>query len=131
MDDKPAKVVALLNLADIERTQGQIAGSEGYMAEALQLAWDLGDGFMVFRALEQALHLAAQQQQWERAARLSGALEDMGRQIIDPAEARYRAQRQEAAEAARTALGTAAFNAAYVTGQAMTTAQTVAFALTP
>jgi hypothetical protein len=81
------------------------------------------------RSLEEFAGLAGRQGQWERAVRLLGAAEavvqTLGRSLPVAMSEEY----QRTVEGARSALGEAAFAAAWAEGRALTLDDAIVFAL--
>jgi predicted ATPase/DNA-binding NarL/FixJ family response regulator len=120
---------ALLRLGLAVWRQGDAARALAYLRESLGLRRALGNRLSIAECLEAVAMVAAGTNEPERAARLLGAaagLRDAGGTPLPPVE---RPDHEASAAAARSALGEAAFAAAWAAGAALTLEQAVAEAL--
>ncbi len=116
---------ALTHLADIARDQGSDEQAAAMYAEGLPLLRSIGDHHGVAICLEgvAAAHGALGRQ--ERAARLCGAAAALRDATGAPLPSVDRASFDRTLSAARAALGTAAFEAAWAAGQALSPDQAI------
>jgi predicted ATPase/DNA-binding SARP family transcriptional activator len=120
-------------LADLALHQGQYARAAKLVSDSLSMAQSLlanfsNREFSIARLLIVG-KLAHARQEYEEAARLFGAAETLREQDGFLLEPLPRAEYEEAIAHVRTRLETAAFEAAWAEGQAMTETEAVAFAL--
>jgi predicted ATPase/class 3 adenylate cyclase len=120
---------SLGNLATASWFQGNQQQAEALFKESLALRWELGDKPGLARCLEGLAWVAGVQRQYERAARLIGAAENLRATIDAPIPPAERAEYEQNLAAIRAELGPEAYLAAYAAGQAMPLKQTIAYAL--
>ena len=120
--------ITLINMAKAARGRGDLARAAMLYAEALTLRWEQGDRAGVASCLRGLALVAEQSRMYEQAARLFGA-EQALRAVIGAGEPRS-SSHVIALDAARRALGEAAFTSAWSAGRALSLADAVAEALT-
>jgi len=116
-------------LGHAARLTGDYAQAHACYRRAVIILAEMNNSWGLFYLLEALACLAVAEAQWERAARLFGAAERLGKTIgvlIAPIE---RAECERDMAAARAALGEPAFAAAWAAGQALTLDQVIACAL--
>ena len=127
--DKWGIAYSLASLADSARCRGDFDTAEGFLEESLAIRRELGFRRGVVHCIEAYSSLAAAQGRHDRAARLYGASAARRQQIGAPLEPEARAGMAESAATTRTALGDAAYDAAYAEGRTLTVDEAVAYAL--
>jgi Tfp pilus assembly protein PilF len=121
---------ALRNLGYLALEAGQPGEAAAHFREALALTWTPRNGSVVLENLNAFASAARAQRQWERAARLLGAvdagLERLGGVLAEPLGQQ---QQERTLAAARAQLGEPAFTTAYAAGRALSLEQAVQEAL--
>jgi predicted ATPase/class 3 adenylate cyclase len=120
------------HLAEVALMEGDYPQARAFILERLTLGQQVGRVYHIIESLERLGVLAAKQQQPERAARLFGAVEALCRSMgrtNDFQPWSHVVPRQPSLDAARLALGEAAFAAAWEEGQRMSLEEAVAYAL--
>jgi predicted ATPase/DNA-binding CsgD family transcriptional regulator len=120
-------------LASLAHASGDNVRARGVFGEAVEIGVQVWDWSNVAYCMEGLASLAASEGGMERAARLWGAAEAMleDTRVMADVHAPVRSLNQGRIGAARTALGEAAFEAAWAEGRAMTPEEAVAYALDP
>jgi tetratricopeptide (TPR) repeat protein len=119
LDDPEVVGIALLNLAMVAMSRGNIGRVPAMLQETLALAEQMGSKPMGQSVLEVSAGLAAVRREWERAARLFGAVEAQMAQTglhRDPADEAFLAP---LIAATREGLGRDAYAAAEAGGRAL------------
>jgi predicted ATPase len=125
-----ALVNALNRLGSIECEMGEVARASESFGESLELMWRVvGRAYETVACLEGLARVAAMQDRPERAARLLGASAALRDELGTPLPPLIGADHDRASEAAREALGEAAFEAAWAAGGAMPLEEAIASAL--
>ena len=123
---------ALNSLADVALAEGDYARAAELARECLVLRRAIGDRGNLALTLGELAGASAALGQPARAARLFGAAEElresMGVRLASPTD---RAEADQLAALARSALGAPGFAAAWAAGQQMTLAEAVSYALEP
>jgi hypothetical protein len=123
---------ALYVLGDVARAQGDLAGAQARYRESLAAARKGGERSPITAPLRSYAGVSAARGQFERAARLFGALDAWlvreGQSLAQPRWGLITDFDRDLA-AARMGLGERAFAAAWADGQAMTLEQAIAYAL--
>ncbi|HLV79283.1 MAG TPA: tetratricopeptide repeat protein, partial [Chthonomonadaceae bacterium] len=117
------------NLGGLALIQQDYPAAYRFLGEALAMGGQLGDRYLVAHFLVPLAALATEQQQFLRAARLLGAEEGLRAATNTPLHASLRVHHERAVEAARAALGSEDFSAAWAEGHALSLEQAVALAL--
>ena len=120
---------ALRDLADLALDRGDLATGPALYKESLAGWRHLGERFHVGRCLWGLAQVALATGQAERSVRLLAAMEALDEAVGVVPPAGLRAQYGQAVSAARTALGEAAFGAAWAAGRVLPLAEAVAEAL--
>jgi predicted ATPase/DNA-binding SARP family transcriptional activator len=129
MGSKEPIAHALDELRLIPLKQGDWKTAVSAPRESLTLWLELGNQWGLAEALEGVAHVAVAQGEAARAARLFGAAERLRERIGRPHHPHERADYERSVAEARTALGDAAFAAAWAEGRALSPEQAVADAL--
>jgi predicted ATPase/DNA-binding SARP family transcriptional activator len=116
-------------LGHAARLIGDYAEAHAQYNRAAVILAEMNNSWGLFYLLEAFACLAVAEAQWERAARLFGAVERLGATIGAPMAPIERAECERDTAAARAALGEPAFAAAWAAGQALTLEETIAYAL--
>jgi tetratricopeptide repeat protein len=120
---------ALGGMGHLARDEGDYVRARSLYEESLVLRREVGDRFALAQSLEDLAVLAGREQQSERAVRLLGAgeafCETLGARPPVADDTDY----ERTVSEGRTALGEAAFAAAWAEGRAMSLEQAVAYAL--
>ncbi|MGI9179834.1 MAG: ATP-binding protein [Longimicrobiaceae bacterium] len=121
--------IALANLGDLARQQGDLSGAGARLRESLQLALEAGSSSQATDVLSILAQVESARRQWERAARLFGAVEAHLRSVGSnvPPEAREAYERD--LSATRAALGGSAWERLAQQGAAMNLEEAIALAL--
>jgi predicted ATPase/class 3 adenylate cyclase len=127
--DTEGIAICLGNLGQTVLRRGEVARADALAREALALFWEVGDEHRCAEGLERLGITARALGQNERAARLLGAALARREIVGAPQPANERVEVEQAAAAARTALGEAAWAAVFAAGQALPLEQAVADAL--
>jgi hypothetical protein len=121
------RMLVNLELGHLALADGDSALAGRLWREGIQLLEDISEITWFLSPFEALAHLAAQQQQYERAARMFGTRWSQGAQnLLSPVE---RANRQEELAEVKTALGEERFEQLYAEGQRLTFEQALALAL--
>jgi predicted ATPase/DNA-binding CsgD family transcriptional regulator len=121
--------IALGDLGDVSHALGDDAAARGLYAQSLAVWQELGDERGIAQGLEGVAILAAATSRPEQAVRLLGAAHAMRERITEPSSPSRRASLERLLDAARAALGEAAYTRAWAAGRAMPPDQAVAEAL--
>jgi predicted ATPase/class 3 adenylate cyclase len=124
---KGGELVTELGLLAADMGDG--AQARRWFAQALGEHRETGRPHYIAIDLEGLAHLARQQSDWDRAARLWGAAESLREAVGTPLLSEEREEYERDQAAVREALGEEAFAAAWVEGGAMTMEQAIAYAL--
>ena len=108
---------------------GDALSAGSHHRESLRLRSELGDRMGVADSLGGLAQVAWQLGHHERAARLFGAAEALRERVGAPLTPGGRADYDRRVAATTAALGSAAFNAAWAKGLAMTLEEAIAYAL--
>jgi non-specific serine/threonine protein kinase len=120
---------ALASLGKIARAEGDLARAAALYTESLTLRWErVGDKVGIAGSLRGLASIASLSGVYDRAARLYGAAEAVREAIAAPAP-RHHSLSEQAMANARSALGEAAFMAAWNRGRALSLTDAVAEAL--
>jgi tetratricopeptide (TPR) repeat protein len=120
---------ALQGLGRVAQSQEDFIAARSFYSEAIVLSQEISNSLTVAQNLSAFATLAAAQNKPELAARLVGAAEAQIPSIRFEMSAKERSEYDQAAAAARTALGEDAFAAAWEEGQKMTLDEAVSYAL--
>jgi non-specific serine/threonine protein kinase len=126
---EPSLAEVLVTLGRVRGAQGEEAAARADLSEALTLASAQGPRFVVTAAVDALGVLATQQGQVQHGVRLLAAAAQLHQEMGAPARPADRPALEGALAAARTALGEAAFTAAWAAGQTLPLEQVVAHAL--
>ena len=116
-------------LGHAARLMGDYAEARAQYYRAAVILAEMNNSWGLFYLLVAFACLAAAEAQWERAARLFGAVERLGATIGAPMVPIERTECERDTAAARVALGEPAFAAAWTAGQALSLEETIAYAL--
>jgi tetratricopeptide (TPR) repeat protein len=122
-------VHALGALGHLARDEGDYPHAQAYYTESLSLRQQAGFAMATAQSLEDLGALAGRMQQPERAVRLLGAAEAFCETLGAHPPVTIAAEYEHAVAAGRTALGEAAYAAAWAEGRAMALEQAVEYAL--
>lgn len=128
--DREFEAAALGYLGAVARVRGDHTEAAERYDEALHIAHDVADRRSVATLLLELAKLSAAVGAPERAARLLGSAEALRAAMGIPLPGSEEAEHDAAATAAREALGSPAFDAAWATGRALSMHEAVAFGLT-
>jgi hypothetical protein len=95
----------------------------------MAISWEVGHQGGLVRDLEGLTAIAVAQAQFERAARLFGALDGLREATGQPRPPAERVAYERSVSAARSAIGERAFEAAWAEGKAMELEQAISYAL--
>jgi predicted ATPase/DNA-binding CsgD family transcriptional regulator len=109
---------ALTNLAKVARARADYGRADALFVESLSLWWEHGDKPGIAGCLRGLARVAALTHRFERAARLFGAAEAL-REAIGAPPPQHHARYDQDVARVRTALGEAAFAAAWAAGRAL------------
>jgi tetratricopeptide (TPR) repeat protein len=129
LGDSRGSADALGALGHLAREAGDYAGCAALYRESMALRQSRDDRFAIAHGLEHFAGLARRQQQWERAVRLLGAAESASQALERGLPVAVREEYQRPVDGARSALGEAAFAAAWKAGRAMLLEDAIRFAL--
>jgi hypothetical protein len=129
LGDQKGIALSLVELGHLAREAGEYARCAAYCRESMVLRHSREDRFGIAQALEEFAGLAGRQRQWERAVRLLGAAQSVAQALGRSLPVAVREEYQRTVDGARSALGEAAFAAAWAKGQALTLEQAVCVAL--
>jgi predicted ATPase/class 3 adenylate cyclase len=129
MGDKRGVAHALNNLGRAAQDQGDFVEALEIQKESLVIHRHLGDKLGLANSLDFFALLAHEQQQAERAVRLWGAATSLRVTIGFPRPPVWQEKYDNKVAQARSALGEAAFKAAWEAGRAMTLEQALQYAL--
>ncbi len=121
--------VALCNLGATAAEQGDLQAALGYFREALDLLMAQKDVFSITIVLDGFGAVAAEREEWTRAARLAGAADAIRRSKGFELETADRAFRERYLARARERLGEAELDAATVAGRALSLEESARFAI--
>jgi len=116
-------------LGQVALCEGNYAQAHSEYAQALTILAEMGHLWSARHVLESFGQLAAAERQFERAARLFGAVEHLGETLRNALLPTERVEHDRAVPMARDALGEPAFAAAWADGRAMMPEQAIAYAL--
>lgn len=120
---------AWLILGHVARLEGDHTQARSLYSRAIVTLRELGNCRGIFHLLEAFGHLALAEGQPERAVRLLGAAERLGKTIGTALAPPEQVEHERGVAAARTALGESAFAAAWAAGQTMTLEEAIACVL--
>ncbi|MGI4790123.1 MAG: AfsR/SARP family transcriptional regulator [Janthinobacterium lividum] len=107
-------------LVTVQHQRGDLKAAGRFLAESLPIQHELGNRAGIAQTLEAAAALALTAKHPEAAARLAGAASALRATIAVPLPGNERVRHEETVSSARAALGTAAFQHAFVLGQERT-----------
>jgi tetratricopeptide (TPR) repeat protein len=119
VDDKNGLIHLLGGIGHAARHLGDYGRAKAVYQESLALRYEARNTCLIAASLEDFAGLAGRQQQWERAARLLGATEAMCADLGATLPIAIPDEYWRTISGARTALGEAAFTAAWAAGRAM------------
>jgi tetratricopeptide (TPR) repeat protein len=131
LGNKRAISASMNRLGRVAHDQGDYGAARALLTESLAISWEVGHRGGLVRDLEGLAAVAVAQAQFERAAHLFGALDELRVTVGQPRAPVERAEYERSVAAVRTALGEAAFAAAWAAGRAMPLEDAVALALEP
>ncbi|MEW5941741.1 MAG: tetratricopeptide repeat protein, partial [Chloroflexota bacterium] len=118
------------NLGAVALNQRDHVSARQMFAEALTVLRESGGNKRnIIAALVEFAGLGTAQEQWERATRLSGAVEALTEAIGTRMDREERVEHEHTASAARTQLDRATFNRLWKEGRAMTMERAIEYAL--
>ena len=120
---------ALWALGNLARGQGHIAEAQALYRESLARVRESGNAARLHQSLAAFGHLALAAGKPERATRIFGATEALGETTSAIMSQTRRADFDQSVTAARAALGTQEFSAAWQAGQAMSLEQVISYVL--
>ena len=126
----PGLGLALRNLTMLSATRNDLAAAEAFLAETLVLSREMSDKVNAGYALVVSVEIARARKQWQRAARLSGAVGAMCREIGSGFPPSDEADWQQAQQEIRAALGASLFEAEATIGGTWGWEEAVRVALT-
>jgi predicted ATPase/class 3 adenylate cyclase len=129
LGDKRGIATSLMNLGSMAQLQGDTATARALFEESLMIRRELGDKRSIATSIDAYAYLNNQEQQAARAARLWGAATALREAIELPRVPSDQEQFDREVAEARSALGEAAFAAAWDEGHAMILEQAVEYAL--
>jgi len=121
--------LALIHLGRVAHEQGDYAAARSLPAESLTIRREFREKLSIPEPLESLARSAAEDREWERAARLWGAAAVLRDTIGAPAAPHWREDWERELGATRAALGEAAFAASWAEGQALPLEDAIAYAL--
>jgi predicted ATPase/class 3 adenylate cyclase/Tfp pilus assembly protein PilF len=127
--DRKGIAASLNNLGLVAYHQGDYTSARGYLEESLTIKREIGDQRGIADSLEAFAGLAADQENPERAARLSGAAEALREEMGLPLAPNEKEEYDRDVAQVRQGLGEVAFAAAWEEGRAMTMEHAVEYAL--
>lgn len=120
---------ALWQLARIAYIEGRYPEAHSCLRQVVPAVRDSGDRTQARNLLADFAELAARQRQWERAARLGGAVESVGRGDGAPLWPAHERAHPGFMAQARAALGEAAFDALFAQGRPLTAGEALGEAM--
>jgi tetratricopeptide (TPR) repeat protein len=120
----------LVTVGRVRSAQGDAAAARANLVQALRLAWAKGPRLVVAMALEELGVQTIQQKRAQHGVQLLAATAALRQAMGAPVRPADRPALEGALAVARTALGAAAYTAAWDTGQTLPLEQVVAGALT-
>jgi predicted ATPase/class 3 adenylate cyclase/Tfp pilus assembly protein PilF len=129
LGDRSGMAASLNNLGRVVGEQGDYSAARQFHEECLTILFELGDRGGIAESLESLALLGVAQAQMEQVARLLGAAEALRKAIGAPRPTFERTEVDGASAATRTALGEAAFAAAWEEGRRMSLEEAVEYAL--
>ena len=125
-DDRWARAITLTQLGQAELATGNVARAEALINEGAALHRGLGTPHTIPWCLEGLAGVAVARMEWERAARIAGALDAIRAQLGPSFPPAHPAGYRDAIAATREALGKAHFEAARAAGGALSPDQILA-----
>jgi non-specific serine/threonine protein kinase len=129
LGEKPLLARSLKDLSRLAQREGDCERAAALSAEHLTLSWEVNDRVEVAISLSALARIAGMRGDWARAARLWGAAAVFHGPPAGPMVIDQRSSRHEEGMLVRSALGEAAFTAAWEEGRAMAPEQAVVYAL--
>ena len=131
LEDKQGIANSLMNLGNVAQYQGDYAAARALYEESMTLFRELEDKLGIADSLDNFAELAHQERQERRAAPLWGAATALREGIDAPRSPQQQESFDREGAIVRSALGDAAFDAAFAEGGAMTIEQAIDFAVGP
>ncbi len=126
-DDRYLEARARHYLGHAARLEGNYALAHACYNRAATILKEMNNSWGLFYLLEAFACLAVAEEQWERAARLFGAVARLGETIGAPLAPIERIELERDMAATRATLGEPAFAAAWAAGQALTLDEVIAY----